>query len=124
VGLVAFAVAEVANVDTHHPSTGLTTAAFFLLYAVGLAACARGLTHLNSWCRGPIVLAQLIELGVAWSFVGQETTWVAVLLAIPAIVVLVIMFSPSTTEALYGGRLGDLEDDVGDGAGSDERRDA
>ncbi len=80
---------------------------FFLLYAAGLAFCARGLLRLSSWTRGPIVLAQLIELGVAWSFRGGETTWVSVLLAIPAVIVLVVMFAPATTVALYGHRLSD-----------------
>jgi len=77
------------------------------LYAAGIALCARGLLRLSSWCRGPIVLAQLIELGVAWSFRGGETTWVAILLAIPAVVVLAVIFSPATTQALYGRRLSD-----------------
>lgn len=107
VALVGLAIVEVVSVDTDHPSVGITTAIFFLLYALGIALCARGLIRLSSWCRGPIVLAQLIELGVAWSFRGGDTTWAAVLLAIPAVVVLAVMFSPSTTQALYGHRLGD-----------------
>jgi hypothetical protein len=111
VGLVALAIAELVNVDSDHPSVGITTAVFFFLYAVGLAFCARGLYRLSSWSRGPIVLAQLIELGVAWSFRGGSTTWVSVLLAIPSIAVLVVIFNPATTEALYGTRLHDDADD-------------
>ena len=103
--LVALAVAELVNVNADHPASGISQAVFFLLYAAGLALCARGLLRLSSWTRGPIVLAQLIELGVAWSFFGNDTVWVAVLLAVPAVVVLVVMFSPSTTHALYGHRL-------------------
>jgi hypothetical protein len=107
VGLVALAVAEIVNIDHEHPSGGVTPAVFFLLYAAGLAFCARGLLQLSSWTRGPIVVAQLIELGVAWSFRGGETTWVSVLLAIPAVIVLVVMFAPATTVALYGHRFSD-----------------
>jgi hypothetical protein len=106
-GLVALAVAEIVNTDSDRPSVGVTTALFFFLYAAGLGFCARGLLRLSSWTRGPIVLAQLIELGVAWSFRGGDTTWVSVLLAIPAVIVLVVMFAPSTTVALYGHRLSD-----------------
>jgi hypothetical protein len=107
VGLIVLAVAEIVSIDPDRPSVGATTAAFFLLYAAGLAFSARGLLRLSSWTRGPIVLAQLIELGVAWSFRGGETTWVSVLLAIPAVIVLVVMFAPATTVALYGHRLSD-----------------
>lgn len=104
VGLVVLAVAEFVKLDQARPSGGIVTGAFFLMYAVGLALCARGLAHLHSWSRGPVVLAQLIELGVAWSFFGNKTYWLSVLLAVPALAVLVVMFSPSTTEALFGAR--------------------
>ena len=107
VGLIALAVAEIVNIDWDHPAAGVTQAVFFLLYAAGLALCARGLLRLSSWTRGPIVVAQLIELGVAWSFRGGETTWVTVLLAIPAVIVLAVMFAPATTVALYGRRFSD-----------------
>ena len=66
--------------------------------------CARALLAAQSWSRSPIVLTQLIQLGVAWSFAGGDTRWVSVVLAIPALGVLVAMLMPSTTEALYGRR--------------------
>jgi hypothetical protein len=109
---LGFGVAELVGLDSRRLTVGLTTAAFFLLYAAGLAAAGRGLARLRSWSRGPIVLAQLIELGVAWSFVGGSTDWVAVLLAVPALVVLAVVLAPATTDALYGQRNSDDEDPV------------
>jgi len=110
-GLLGLAVSELVNIDADRPSVGITTAVFFVLYAVGLGACVRGLLLARSWSRGPVVLAQLIELGVAWSFRGGSTTWVAILLAVPAVVVLAVVFSPSTTQALFGERASDADGD-------------
>jgi hypothetical protein len=109
VALLVLAVVELVNISGNRISVGVTSAVFFLLYAAGLAVSARGLLNLRRWSRGPVVLAQLIELGVAWSFAGNDTVWVAVLIAIPAVVVLVIVFQPATTEALYGRR--DFDED-------------
>lgn len=113
-GLLGLAMSELVNVNPDRPSVGITTAVFFALYAIGLGACARGLLLLRSWSRGPVVLAQLIELGVAWSFRGGSTTWVSILLAVPAVAVLAVVFSPSTTQALFGERMSDLEAEGGD----------
>ena len=108
--VLVFGVAELTKVNPDHPSVAVTSGGFFLLYAVGLALAARGLLRLRSWARGPVVLAQLIQLGVAWSFRGHDTNWVAVLLAVPAIGVLVVTLSPRTTDFLYGARGTDDED--------------
>lgn len=100
--LLGFGVVELTTVDRDHPSVALTSGIFFVLYAVGLALSARGLFRLRSWSRGPVVLAQLIQLGVAWSFHGHDTNWVAVSLVVPAVAVLVVVLSAPTTDVLYG----------------------
>ena len=46
------------------------------------------------------VLAQLIQLGLAWSFRGDPTTLVAVGLAVVAVLVLAGIFHPASLEAL------------------------
>ncbi|MGH3355639.1 MAG: hypothetical protein ACRDOJ_07045 [Nocardioidaceae bacterium] len=78
----------------------VTTTVFFLLYAVGLLACAWGLARARRWARGPVVLAQLIQLGVAWSFFSGQTRPIAVGLGGVAVIVLVCALSPSATRAL------------------------
>ena len=45
------------------------------------------------------MLAQLIQLGVAWSFRGGETTWVAIALAVVALVVLAGLLHPASIDA-------------------------
>lgn len=102
--LFGFALAELVALDSDRIAPGVANAVFFALYAAGLAWCGRGLTRRSTWSRGPIVLAQLVQLGVAWSFAGGDTVPVALALGLLAGVVLVIVVSPSTTSALYGGR--------------------
>lgn len=104
--LVGFAIAELFVLDADRLALGLTNAVFFALYGAGLALCAWGLLNLRRWCRSPIVLTQFIQLGVAYSFVGGDTTWLSVVLAVVAIAVLLVIFAPSTTAALYGIRDG------------------
>jgi uncharacterized membrane protein len=50
------------------------------------------------------VLAQLIQLGIAWSFASRSTAWLSIVLAVPAALVLALVLAPSTTNALYGGK--------------------
>jgi hypothetical protein len=100
--LLVFATAAVFTIDSDRIVLGATNAAFFFVYAFGLGLCARGLARLRSWCRGPIVLTQIIQLGIAWSFVGQGTGWLTVALTVPALLVLACVLAPSTTSALYG----------------------
>jgi hypothetical protein len=97
--LIALAVVELSSLDPARLGLGLTTTAFFLLYAVALAACALGLWYGKRWSRSPVVLTQLIGLGVAWSF-ASGSTWVAAVLGSLAIATLVCVFLPASTEAL------------------------
>jgi len=84
----------------------VTTTAFFLLYGCGLLVCARGLVLARRWARAPVVLAQLIQVLVAWSFLPGETRWVAILLAVSAVAVLASVLSPAATRALVGDEAG------------------
>src|SRR3978361_1534656 len=105
--LLVFALVGLMNISSDRVALGVTNAIFFAIYAAGLSACAVGLGRLRSWCRGPIVLAQIIQLGVAWSFASRATAWLCAALAVPAAAVLVSTLAPSTTEALYGGESDD-----------------
>jgi hypothetical protein len=98
--LLGYAVLELASISTDRAAVALTTAVFFAAYAVLLLLCARAVTRRQSWARSPIVLTQLIQLGVAWSFRGGSTTAVAVGLAVVAVVVVAGVLSPASIEAL------------------------
>ncbi|HET7173778.1 MAG TPA: hypothetical protein VFI30_05830 [Nocardioidaceae bacterium] len=98
---------------TRLTSEGVAAGVFFLVYGAGLALCARGLLRLQRWVRGPVVLVEVIEIGVASDILRRSAEsisapiWVAVLLLVPAVVVLAILFSRGTTRALYGERESD-----------------
>lgn len=102
--LLMYALMEMGSLSSERLVMGLTTAAFFAVYGSGLLVCTWQLTGGHSWARSPIVLAQLIQLGVAWSFRGGDTTWVAITLAVVALVVLAGVLHPASIDALDDGQ--------------------
>jgi hypothetical protein len=98
--LVLLAILEFASVSSERLAMGLSTAAFFAAYGVVLVAAACGLWLRRGWSRGPVLITQLILLGLAWSM--REHLAVAIGLAVCAGVVLAGLLHPDTIEALEG----------------------
>ncbi|MDQ3615822.1 MAG: hypothetical protein M3393_04200 [Actinomycetota bacterium] len=98
--LVLQGAAEMASISGERAVMGITTSVFFLIYGGGLAFCAWALSRLRSWARAPVVVAQLIQVFVAWSFRGGDTTAIAVGLGMVAILVLLAVFHPASIDAL------------------------
>ena len=98
--LLGYAVLELVSVSSDRVAVALTTSVFFAAYGALLLVCAWSITRGRSWARSPIVLTQLIQLGVAWSFRGANTTLVAIALAAVALVVLAGLLAPSSVDAL------------------------
>jgi len=98
--LAALGVLELANLRAIRLTMGLTTSVFFLGAAVALAWCAWSLWKVRRWARGPVVMAELIVLGLAWNLRGGETTLVAVALAVVALVAIGGLLHPATTALL------------------------
>ncbi len=97
---LAFGIVEGLSLDTGRLVMGLTTGVFFLAYGVGLVVCAWGLNTVSPWARGPVLLAQLIWLGLAWSFRSGSTLPVAIGLAVVAAIVLAGLLHPRSIDAL------------------------
>ncbi|MEU6979887.1 hypothetical protein [Streptomyces sp. NPDC046371] len=74
------------------------------LVALGLIplAAARGLWLRRSWARGPAVITQILALPVAWQLLQANSVMIPAGIALAALAVtgLVLLVSPSTTEAL------------------------
>jgi hypothetical protein len=98
--LVVLSVAEVFSLTSGKLTMGVSTSLFFLVYGVALGAFGWLLGRRQSWPRAPIVLTQLIQLGVAWSFRSGATTAVSAVLILLAVVVLVGVFHPASLRAL------------------------
>jgi hypothetical protein len=97
--MLGLAVLELLSLDAGRLAMGLTTTAFFAGYGAGLLACARATWRRDTWGRSPLVLAQLIQLGVAWSWWGGNPGLSAVLAGVAALV-LVGVFHPASLRAL------------------------
>jgi hypothetical protein len=97
--LAALGFGLLAGADIHRNRiiVGAGTAVLMLGYAVLLGTTARGVWRGRRWSRGPTIATQLIQLPVAWSFVGGQTTWLALLLAGVSITILVCVLLPSST---------------------------
>jgi hypothetical protein len=98
--LLGYGVAEAAHVHQDRAAMGVTTAAFFVLLAGVLLGCAWLVTRGRAGARSPIIVAQVMFLGLAWSFRGGDTTWVAVALGLVALVVLGGLLHPASVDAL------------------------
>ena len=98
--LLVLAVLELANLRSTRLTMGVTTTAFFLVAAAGLGWCAWALWKARRWARGPVVMAQLIQLGLAWNFRDAPTTLVAIGLAVAGLVVIAGLLHPATTQVL------------------------
>ncbi len=98
--VVLFGLAELRGLSSEQVSLGLALSAFFVGYGAALVFCSWQLSRARTWARGPVLLAQLIQLGVAWSFWGGRTTWVSVSLGVVALIVLAGLLHPQSIDVL------------------------
>ena len=107
---VMYGVGEALHITSERLVMGVTTAVFFIAYGAALVLCAWAVNGLRTWARGPVLLTQLIWLGLAWNFRAGDTLPLAIGLAVPALLVLVGMLLPSSVDALEHGRRGERPD--------------
>jgi hypothetical protein len=98
VGFVALAALSALDTVSDRLEVGLSVAVFLAGYGAVLLAGAWGLATLGTWSRGPVLMTQLIQLGLAWNVRGIPG--LAVPLAVSAVVVGVCVLRRSSLEAL------------------------
>ncbi len=98
--LLVLGVLELANLRSTRLTMGVTTSAFFLAAGVALAWCAWSLWKAHPWARGPVVMAQLIQLGLAWNLWAGTTKPISAGLAVVALLVISGVLHPASTRVL------------------------
>lgn len=100
VSLLVYGVLQLPAITAARATMVVTSALFFAVYGGALGVFGWLLHRLRSWTRAPVVLAQLIQLGVAWSFRGGTTTVLAAALAVVAVAVLAGVLHPQSLRAV------------------------
>ena len=98
--LAGLGVLEVADLHSVRLTMGITTAVFFLGAAGVLAWCAWSLWRVRRWARGPVVMSQLILLGLAWNLWDGATKPLSAALALVGLVVIAGLVHPASTRVL------------------------
>ncbi|MDH6225041.1 uncharacterized membrane protein (DUF2068 family) [Streptomyces sp. MJP52] len=98
-GGIAMIVMGAAEGDLRSAVTGGVT---LLALALLPLIAARGLLARRSWSCGPAVITQLLALPVAYSLLQADSVaiWAGILLGVAAVVGLVLLVHPATTQAL------------------------
>ncbi len=99
-GLAGLGVLALADVDRERLTVGLTVGAFLVLCAAGLGAAAWSLSRGVGWGRGPVLIAQLIVLGAAWTNREALPVVVTAMLAVTAVVTILGVVHPASVERL------------------------
>ncbi len=98
--LLVFGVTEMASLDSDRLTMGVTVSVFFVGFGALLLLSAWGLSRVQPWARGPVLIAQLIQLGLAWNFRSGSTLPIAIGLALVAVLTLAGLLHPRSIEAL------------------------
>lgn len=81
-------------------ATGAGIGLFFAFYGLAQLFAARKLLAWHIWARGPLLFAQLVQLGLAWGLRDSKEQWLAILMAASAAVALGCLVAPAVTRAL------------------------
>jgi uncharacterized membrane protein (DUF2068 family) len=99
---IVFGASAAMSTHRNRVFVGAGTAVLMAGYGALLASAAWGLWRGRRWSRGPTIATQLIQLPVAWSFVGGQTTWLALLLGTVSVLTLICLLVPSSTAVFAG----------------------
>lgn len=99
-GLTIYLVVEILVAPTASIASAIALAVVAAVATIGLVAV--GVTTLRSrpWIRGAAICWQVLQLLLAYSILQAKSPGVAWLLTIPAVVIIVLIFTPPVARAL------------------------
>lgn len=97
---VGYAVSELGYAAFERSGTAVAVAAFLGAYGIALGFAIAGLLRRRLAARAPLVLGQLLHLGLAWNMRDAPLTYVAIALTAVSFVALAGLFAPATTRML------------------------
>lgn len=103
--LIAFAVADFADLQPDREGIGLGIGLMLLGLGVGLALAAWAVGTGRHIGRGPVVVTQLIALGLSWNLIRgnantADTRTIGILVALSAAIVLASLATPAARATL------------------------
>ncbi|GAB3090438.1 hypothetical protein [Nocardioides zeae] len=101
--VVGYALTELVYGAVERSGTAVAVAVFLGAYGVGIGWAAWLVLQCRSSARSPLVLAQLLHLGLAWNMRDEPTTLAAVVLAVSAVLALLALFWRSSHRWLLAG---------------------
>lgn len=97
---VVLAVLDVADVSRERLGLGVGVGLLLAIYGGGQLFAAWRVLQGESWARSPLVVTHLIQLLLAWNLRDGDTTWLAIVMGVCAVVVLGCLLAPPVTRAL------------------------
>lgn len=96
--LLALAVLQLTGLDDRRVGMAVSTAVFFTVVGLTVLGCAAAILRTRTWARGPILVAQLLTVLVAWS--SRSNGLVAGVLLLVGLVGIGAMLHPASIRAL------------------------
>jgi len=97
---VIFGIISAVDHGENDLGTSMGIGLFLVLYGLAQAYACRKVLSWRTWARGPLVFTQLVQLGLAWGLRDSDQKWLAVVMAVAALVALGCLFSRAVTRAL------------------------
>ncbi len=98
--LIGLGVFSLASLTRERFALGVGVGLFFLAFACLLLAAARAIHRGETWGRGPVLLAQLIQLGLAWTNRQELPLLLTGALVVTAVVAVLGVVHPASVERL------------------------